>query len=136
MEEQNSVTTDFLSTGVPGLDEVLAGGLTSDRLYLVEGEPGTGKTTLALQFLNEGVRRGESTLYITLAETKVELRSVAASHGWDTSGIHIEEIIPDEKALDPDQQYTIFHPSEIELSATTQRILAAIDRYPRNAAGK
>jgi len=129
MEEQNSVTTDFLSTGVPGLDEVLAGGLTSDRLYLVEGEPGTGKTTLALQFLNEGVRRGESTLYITLAETRVELLSVAASHGWDMEGIHIEEIIPDEKALDPDQQYTIFHPSEIELSATTQRILAAIDRY-------
>ncbi|NVM77875.1 circadian clock protein KaiC [Duganella sp. SG902] len=129
MEEQNSVTTDFLSTGVPGLDDILSGGLTSDRLYLVEGEPGTGKTTLALQFLLEGERRGESTLYITLAETSVELRSVAASHGWDMDGIHIEEIIPDEKALNPDQQYTIFHPSEIELGSTTQRILAAVDRH-------
>jgi len=129
MEEQNSLTTDFLSSGVPGLDEILAGGLTSDRLYLVEGEPGTGKTTLALQFLNEGARRGESTLYITLAETSVELRSVADSHGWTMDGIHIEEIIPDEKALDPDQQYTIFHASEIELGNTTQRILGAIDRF-------
>jgi circadian clock protein KaiC len=129
MEAQNSITTDFLSTGVPGLDDVLNGGLTSDRLYLVEGEPGTGKTTLALQFLNEGRRRGESTLYITLAETAVELSSVAQSHGWSMDGIHIEEIVPDEKALDPDQQYTIFHPSEIELGNTTQRILAAIDKY-------
>ncbi|MRW87555.1 AAA family ATPase [Pseudoduganella sp. FT26W] len=129
MEEQNSQTTDFLSSGVPGLDEVLAGGLTSDRLYLIEGEPGTGKTTLALQFLNEGLRRGEATLYITLAETQVELRSVAQSHGWSMDGIHIEEIIPDERALHPDQQYTIFHPSEIELGTTTQRILKAIDTY-------
>lgn len=129
MQAQNSVTSDFLSTGVPGLDQVLAGGLTSDRLYLVEGEPGTGKTTLALQFLNEGVRRGESTLYITLAETTVELRAVAQSHGWDMAGIHIEEIIPSEAALDPEQQYTIFHPSEIELGNTTQRILAAIEKY-------
>jgi len=129
MQEQNSLTTDFLSTGVPGLDEVLAGGLTRDRLYLVEGEPGTGKTTLALQFLNEGVRRGESSLYITLGETAIELRSVAQSHGWSMDSIRIEEIIPDEKALDPDQQYTIFHPSEIELGNTTQRILAAVDKY-------
>jgi circadian clock protein KaiC len=129
MEAQNSVTTDFLSSGVPGLDEVLCGGLTCDRLYLVEGEPGTGKTTLALQFLSEGRRAGESTLYITLAESAVELRSVAQSHGWNMDGIHIEEIVPDESALAPDQQYTIFHPSEIELGNTTQRILAAIDKY-------
>ncbi len=134
MEEQNSLSTDFLATGVAGLDEVLTGGLTRDRLYLVEGEPGTGKTTLALQFLIEGVRRGETTLYITLAETAIELRSVAQSHGWTMDGIHIEEIIPDESALDPEQQYTIFHPSEIELGNTTQRILAAIDKYqPRRA---
>lgn len=129
MSAQNSETSDFLSTGVPGLDEVLAGGFTKDRLYLVEGEPGTGKTTLALQFLNQGVRQGESTLYITLAETAVELRAVAASHGWDMGGIHVEEIIPDESALDPEQQYTIFHPSEIELGNTTQRMLGAIDRH-------
>jgi circadian clock protein KaiC len=105
MEAQNSQTKHFLSTGVPGLDQVLTGGLTSDRLYLVEGEPGTGKTTLALQFLNEGARQGESVLYITLAETNVELRSVASSHGWGMEGIHIEEILPNEDVLDPDQQY-------------------------------
>ncbi|MYM86918.1 AAA family ATPase [Rugamonas sp. FT82W] len=129
MQAQNSVTTLFLSSGVPGLDEILAGGLTRDRLYLVEGEPGTGKTTLALQFLNEGARHGESVLYITLAETAVELRSVADSHGWTMEGIHIEEILPNEDVLDPEQQYTIFHPSEIELGTTTQRIVAAIDKY-------
>ncbi|MCU6500202.1 AAA family ATPase [Rugamonas sp. A1-17] len=129
MQAQNSVTTLFLSSGVPGLDEILAGGLTRDRLYLVEGEPGTGKTTLALQFLNEGARHGESVLYITLAETAVELRSVAESHGWTMEGIHIEEILPNEDVLDPQQQYTIFHPSEIELGTTTQRIVAAIDKY-------
>jgi circadian clock protein KaiC len=134
MQAQNSLTSQFLSSGVPGLDQVLTGGLTSDRLYLVEGEPGTGKTTLALQFLNEGVRQGESVLYITLAETSVELRAVALSHGWDMEGIHIEEILPSEDVLDPNQQYTIFHPSEIELGTTTQRILAAIDKYrPKRA---
>eukprot|EP01032_Pedospumella_encystans_P034786 gene34786-39330_t len=120
---ENNDSTRFLSSGVPGLDNILAGGLTRDRLYLVEGEPGTGKTTLALQFLNEGKRQGESVLYITLAETTIELSSVAQSHGWTLDGIHIEEIIPDQASLDPDQQYSIFHPSEIELGTTTQRIL-------------
>jgi len=129
MQAQNSVTHLFLSSGVPGLDEVLAGGLTRDRLYLVEGEPGTGKTTLALQFLNEGRRHGEPVLYITLAETAVELLSVAQSHGWTMDGIHIEEILPSEDVLDPEQQYTIFHPSEIELGTTIQRIVAAIERH-------
>ena len=129
MEQQNNDSTRFLSSGVPGLDNILAGGLTRDRLYLVEGEPGTGKTTLALQFLNEGKRQGESVLYITLAETTIELSSVAQSHGWTLDGIHIEEIIPDQASLDPDQQYSIFHPSEIELGTTTQRILAAIEKY-------
>ncbi|MRV74941.1 AAA family ATPase [Duganella sp. FT92W] len=127
--EQNSESGRFLSSGVPGLDTILSGGFTRDRLYLVEGEPGTGKTTLALQFLTEGVRLGESVLYITLAESSAELAAVAASHGWDLSGIHVEEIITDQNALDPSQQYSIFHPSEIELGTTTQRILAAIEKY-------
>lgn len=129
MENQNSDTTRFLSTGVAGLDTILGGGLTSDRLFLIEGEPGTGKTTLALQFLYEGVRRGESVIYITLAETRVELSSVAASHGWSMDGIYVEDIIPDENILHPDQQFTIFHPSEIEMGLTTQRILDAIEKY-------
>jgi circadian clock protein KaiC len=129
MENQNSDSTRFLSTGIPGLDTILGGGLTSDRLFLVEGEPGTGKTTLALQFLYEGVRRGESVIYITLAETRVELKAVAASHGWSMDGIHVEDIIPDENILHPEQQFTIFHPSEIEMGMTTQRILDAIEKF-------
>jgi circadian clock protein KaiC len=129
MDKQNSDTSRFLSTGVPGLDIILAGGLTSDRLFLIEGEPGTGKTTLALQFLHEGVKRGESVIYITLAETRVELTAVAQSHGWSMDGIHVEDIVPDENILHPDQQFTIFHPSEIEMGMTTQRILDAIEKY-------
>ena len=119
----------LLSTGVPGLDAVLAGGLLAERLYLLEGEPGTGKTTLALQFLAEGARTGENVLYIALAESEIELRGAADSHGWDLAGIAIEEVAPSDDMLDPDRQYTIFHPSEIELAATNQRILAAIDRH-------
>ena len=117
------------STGVPGLDTVLAGGLVPDRLYLVEGVPGTGKTTLALQFLMEGVRLGERVLYMALAESEIELRGAALSHGWDLAGIGIEEVAPSDDMLDPDRQYTIFHPSEIELAATNQRILAAIEKH-------
>ncbi len=128
-QQQDTDTTRLLSTGVPGLDSVLAGGLTSERLYLVEGEPGTGKTTLGLQFLREGVRLGESVLYITLGESAVELRASARSHGWDLAGVRIEEIIPDEDVLDPDQQYTIFHPTEIELGLTIQRILGAVEQH-------
>lgn len=117
------------STGVAGLDTILAGGLVPDRLYLLEGEPGTGKTTLALQFLMEGVRLGEPVLYMALAESEIELRGAALSHGWDLAGIGIEEVAPSDDMLDPDRQYTIFHPSEIELAATNQRILAAIDKH-------
>ncbi|MDB5935216.1 MAG: circadian clock protein KaiC [Massilia sp.] len=129
IEHQNSDSGRFLSTGIAGLDTILGGGLTSDRLFLIEGEPGTGKTTLALQFLHDGVRRGESVVYITLAETRVELTSVATSHGWSMEGIHVEDIIPDENILHPEQQFTIFHPSEIEMGMTTQRILDTIEKY-------
>jgi circadian clock protein KaiC len=115
------------ATGIEGLDDVLGGGLSRGRLYLVEGIPGAGKTTLAMQFLAEGVARGESVLYITLSETKEELDSVATSHGWDLSGVHIRELLPQEESLKSDDQYTMFHPSEVELAATTKLILADVD---------
>jgi circadian clock protein KaiC len=113
----------LVPTGVPGLDEVLGGGLTAGRLYLLEGYPGTGKTTLALQFLLEGLRRGEKVLYVTLSETAEELNAAAASHGWSLGGIRIRELIPSEESLRPDAQYTVFHPSEVELAETTRTIL-------------
>ncbi|MCC2658224.1 MAG: putative circadian clock protein KaiC [Panacagrimonas sp.] len=117
-----------LSTGIPGLDDVLAGGLTRNRVYLVEGVPGSGKTTLALQFLLEGKARGESTLYITLSESSEELNSIAESHGWDLDGIQLRELSPSAETLRPDDQYTLFHPSEVELGETTRAILEEVER--------
>jgi circadian clock protein KaiC len=112
-----------LGTGIPGLDDILVGGLTSDRLYVLEGAPGAGKTTVALQFLMEGARRGEPVLYVTLSETAKELQGVAESHGWDLGGVTVREMLPAADSLHPDEQYTMFHPSEVELNETTQRIL-------------
>lgn len=125
--EPGSVPSPLLSTGIPGLDSILGGGLTPDRLYLIEGEPGTGKTTTALHFLAEGVRRGESVVYITLAESAEELRDVAASHGWTMDGIYIHEVVASDDILETEQQYTMFHPSEVEMGSTTQLILSVID---------
>jgi len=116
------------ATGIEGFDDVLGGGLTPHRLYLIEGVPGSGKTTLALQFLMEGVQRGEPVLYITLSETEDELRQVTTSHGWSLDGIAIRELVPSEESLRPAEQYTMFHPSEVELSETTKAILADVER--------
>src|SRR5688572_10733463 len=111
-------------TGIAGLDMVLGGGLTRRRLYLVEGLPGSGKTTLALQYLLEGARRGERVLYFTLSETEDELRAVADSHGLSLDGVTIRDLMPTSEALEPDQQNTVFHPSEVELGETVRELLA------------
>jgi len=128
MTMQNTSSTAFISTGIAGLDNVLGGGLTRDRLYLVEGDPGAGKTTLALQFLAEGAARGETVLYITLAETEVELRAVAQAHGMSLEGVRVQEVIPDESLLDPGEQYTVLHPSEVELGETNNMILRLVEQ--------
>jgi circadian clock protein KaiC len=117
-----------VSTGSAGLDDILGGGLDPDRLYLYEGRPGTGKTTIALQFLLEGVRLGERVLYVTLSETAQELRLVAKRHGWSIDGIDIFELVPAETTLDPDQELTVFHPAEVELSETTKLICNEVTR--------
>jgi circadian clock protein KaiC len=96
--------------------------------HLVEDVPGSGKTTLALQYLMAGVRNGETVLYVTLSETEDELRLVASSHGWSLEGITIRELSPSESELEPDEQNTMFHPSEIELAATTRAVLDDIER--------
>lgn len=124
----NDTRPPLLSTGVPGLDNVLGGGLTPGRLYLAEGSPGSGKTTIAMQFLMEGVRQGESVLYVTLSETADELLGVAESHGWDLQGVEIREMLPAQESLSPEEQYTVFHPSEVELGETTIRILEDVKR--------
>src|SRR5678815_827387 len=99
-------------TGVSGVDEVLGGGLPARRLYVVEGNPGSGKTTFALQFLLEGVRLGQRVLYITLSETAEELEDVAASHGWKLEGINLLELSSLSENLGEDANYTVYHPSE------------------------
>lgn len=115
------------STGIPGLDDVLGGGLPANHLYLIEGNPGSGKTTLGLQFLRSGVAAGEKGLYITLSETEHELRTVAASHGWDLHGLEVFELISTE-GLGPDAEQSILHPSEIELGETVRGVMAAVER--------
>jgi circadian clock protein KaiC len=109
------------------LDEVLLGGLNPNRIYLLEGTPGSGKTTLALQFMLEGARLGEKCLYITLSETAEELNSVARSHGWSLDNITIFELTPPEANFSADQYYTLLHPSEVELSETIKLILDRIE---------
>ncbi|WP_082515591.1 ATPase domain-containing protein [Sphingomonas sp. Leaf412] len=113
-------------TGIVGLDDILNGGLTPHRMYLVEGTPGTGKTTLGLGFLLAGAAIGETGLYITLAETEVELRAVAATHGWTLDALSLFEMIPAD-GLGEDQEQTLLHPSEVELGETIRAVMAKVE---------
>lgn len=122
MKEQSRLTT-----GIEGLDNILEGGLPSGHLYLIEGDPGTGKTTLALQFLLAGASEGESVLYVTLSESEKELNAVAGSHGWSLDKVQIFELLPDEETLRPERQYTVFHPAEVELGDTTKAIVSKVE---------
>jgi circadian clock protein KaiC len=122
MDQQDSVA----STGIRGLDEILRGGLPEHQMYFIQGDPGAGKTTLALQFLLEGVRLGEKSMYITLAASKRDLDRVARSHGWDLGNLIVHEQLREPAA--GDRQTTLFHPAEVELGRTVQAIFAAIEK--------
>jgi circadian clock protein KaiC len=116
------------ATGIEGLDHVVGGGLPANRLYLVQGDPGVGKTTLGLQFLLEGVRLGQVVLYITLSETKEELLAVAESHGWDLSKVELFEMASIQEGIGEEMDNTFFRPSEVELNKITTALLAAVER--------
>jgi circadian clock protein KaiC len=120
------VVPEKLSTGIIGLDDVLGGGFPKGRLYLIQGNPGVGKTTLGLQFLLEGVRKGERTLYISLSETKDELEAVAQSHDWSIGKIEMFELSAIEELLGPESVQTVYRSAEVELNETTQKLLAKV----------
>lgn len=127
-EDDEPVDLPRVSTGSIGLDDILGGGFDANRLYLYEGRPGTGKTTIALQFLLEGARKAERVLYVTLSETKRELRLVAKRHGWSLAGVDVFELVPPETTLDPERQLTVFHPAETELSETIALVFKEVER--------
>lgn len=116
-----------IPTGIAGLDDILSGGLPIGQMYLLEGTPGTGKTTVAMQFIMQGIRTGEQALYITLSESRLELEASARSHGWDVNQLSIAEFVPAEASLSPEQQYTVFHPSEVELASTIQKLTDIVE---------
>ena len=120
--------SDKADLGIEGLDDITAGGLARGRLFLLEGSPGTGKTTIATQFLIAGARAGERCLYITLAETVAEYRASAQSHGWDLAGVEVFELIPPENLLDEEQQQSLLYSSDLELGETTRRIFEVFER--------
>ena len=119
---------ELISTGVAGLDDVLHGGLPRGHFFLIQGDPGTGKTTLGLQFLISAASRGEKTLYVTLSESKREVEKVARSHRWSLKGVNIFEYTPSEESLRPEDQYSAFHPSEVEFQDTTQSVLRVVEQ--------
>jgi circadian clock protein KaiC len=118
-----------LATGIEGLDEVLKGGIPANRIYLLEGSPGAGKTTLAMQFLLRGVREGQRSMYITLSESAQELRGSAESHGWSLDGVNIREYIITDASTERDREVTMYHTPELELGDTMSRMLKDIQEF-------
>jgi circadian clock protein KaiC len=123
-----SAEHQIVSTGTTGLDDILNGGLPRGHFFLIEGEPGAGKTTLGLQFLIEGVKRKERVLYVTLSESLVEIRKVARSHRWSLDGVAIYEFTPNEDSLRPEDQYSAFHPADVEFQDAVQNILSEVEK--------
>jgi circadian clock protein KaiC len=117
-----------VSSGSPALDYILRGGYAANRIHLLEGEPGSGKTTLGLQFLLEGIGKGERCLYITLSESRDELLHVASTHGWSLDGIEIFELVPPELSLDPEREQSIVYASDLELGETVQMVKEEVER--------
>ncbi len=128
MSNEKIIKPEHISTGIEGLDYILRGGLPTNHLYLIQGNPGTGKTTMSLQFLLEGERQGETGLYITLSESKSELIAVGISHGWDLSSLDIQDLTISGDSLMDDSRYTVFHASEVELDETTKAVLSEVER--------
>jgi circadian clock protein KaiC len=128
MTQTQIISPDRVSTGIDELDYILKGGLPINRLYLVQGNPGTGKTTMGLQFLLEGERKGETGLYITLSESREELISVGQSHGWSLENLNIHDLTISGDVLTDDSRYTVFHPAEVELDETTKAVLDEVER--------
>lgn len=132
MNDNSESSGASISTGVEGLDDIMHGGLIPARSYLVEGTPGSGKTTLATQFLLAGTQRGEACMFVTLSESEEELQATASSHGWKLDGLTFVELIPSEESLNPDAHYRMYHPSEVELGETIKTVFAEADRvHPR-----
>ncbi|WP_065257902.1 ATPase domain-containing protein [Pseudomonas bananamidigenes] len=130
MSTSNELISEKAATGIEGLDDILAGGLSRGHVFLLEGEPGTGKTTIALHFLLAGARAGERSLYITLSETERELRQGAASHRWALDeNIEIFELTPSESLLNAEHQQSLLYSSDLELGEATRQIFEVVERF-------
>ena len=131
-KDQGITETSVASTGIPGLDDILRQGFPRGHVFLIQGAPGTGKTTLGLQFLMEGIKQGERGMYVTLSETAEELRLVSRSHKWNIDEIRLHELISTTEGLKPETQYTVFDSSEIELGETVQAVINEVEEFQPN----
>lgn len=122
-DAEKNPNTNRLSSGIEELDHILGGGFPARRLFLIEGAPGSGKTTLALQFLLAGAKNSEKGFYVTFSESEDEIRAVAESHSWTLDGVHLQELSTLGDRLKNEEQYTVFQPADVELSETVQRVV-------------